>query len=200
MRSRRQARRLAEPPRLRRGSSGYLRAHTARSRRCRRRGRRERPAAYTVAVTRAGPALRERWQPPPVRAGEYLRNRRGRSSERSLASCELARHLRQHSLVRLRVSASLAPRMAPGLRAAPPTEVRVVLDQMPLCLHGFHGLTLSLPDRRDVEQHVGLEIALLRLVRFEHEDRRRAERRPWKRIALRLRVDARVQRDLICGW
>ena len=105
--------------------------------------------------------------------------------------------LGEDALVRLGVHDALAPGVAHRLRAAAAAQVGVVVDEVPLRVHRLHRLALAVPDGRDVEQHLGLEVALLWLVRFEHEHRRRAEGRTRQRIAFGLREDACLERELI---
>src|SRR5205823_12220934 len=62
-------------------------------------------------------------------------------------------------------------------------------DRYPLSLHDALPIYLG-----DVKQHLGLEVTLLRLVRFEQEHRRRAERFAWCVIADGLRQHPRLQR------
>jgi hypothetical protein len=62
-----------------------------------------------------------------------------------------------------------------------------------------HRLALALPHRRDVQQHVRYEAALLRLVRFEAEHRRRADHLARTFDAGRLGEHPGLERDVVRG-
>jgi hypothetical protein len=76
--------------------------------------------------------------------------------------------------------------------AALQRDAGVVFPQMLLTGHALDSGALLLPNRRDVEQHVGHPATLLRLVRLEQHDRRRAQHLLARIVAMRLGDDARV--------
>ena len=67
---------------------------------------------------------------------------------------------------------------------------------MLLARHALDGGALLLPDRRDVEKHGRLPVALLGLVRLEQEHRRSAEHLLAGVVAMRLGDDAGVLGEL----
>ena len=112
---------------------------------------------------------------------------------------ERVRHLRIDALVGLGEADAAAARVAHRLHAAPLAEIGVVMEQVLLRGHRFHRLPLLLPHRRDVQQHLRLEVALLGLMRFEQEDGRRVVLAALALggVAGGLRVDASLQRQVV---
>jgi len=111
----------------------------------------------------------------------------------------LVRYLRIDALERFRVFDFFAAAIAHGLGSAPLAQIRVVFPEVCLRFHGFHRFVFRFPHWCDVEQDLRLEFALFWLMRFEEEDGRGVERFAGRRIAERLRVDARFERDAVCG-
>jgi len=82
------------------------------------------------------------------------------------------------------------------MHAALQRDARVVVPQVLLRGHQLEGLALLLPHLRDVEQHLGLPVALLGLVRLEQEHGRGAEGFASRLVAERLGDDARFLRHV----
>ena len=151
-----------------------------------------RSGACTGATGRCVPALRARWRRRTPRAGDSAAIGAGDGADDRGRHASSPGHVREHTLIGLGVGDPLPSRVAHGLRtraggrdpsssrpggAAPPSI------PSPARFRSHTG--------RDVEQDLRLEVALFRLMRLEHEHRRRAERGTGQRIALGLRVDPR---------
>src|SRR5579872_685130 len=99
--------------------------------------------------------------------------------------------MREHGFVSLAIN-DLLIRIARCLDAALLGDARVIIPEMLLARHAFDRGALLLPYRGDVEQHVRLPAALLRLVRLEQKDRRGAKHALARLMAMRLGDDAGV--------
>src|SRR5215475_7148015 len=125
-------------------------------------------AAYMGASIRRAPALRGSWRRPDDRASRSPRRRPARCCEQSYASFKYVNdNLRIDALESLRVNDLRIAGIAPALRAAAFGDIGVVVPQMRLRVHAMHRFDLGLEDRRDVQDHVGPELAHLGLVRLE---------------------------------
>src|SRR5262245_63882822 len=104
-------------------------------------------------------------------------------------SCQQLRRLREDALIALGVGAALVTAVAPTLVAAAQRHVSVILPQVLLAGHALYCRALLVPHAGDVEQDVGLPVALLGLVRLEQEHAWRADHRFAGLVAVRLGDD-----------
>src|SRR5579883_1064007 len=103
--------------------------------------------------------------------------------------------MREDGFVSLAIG-DLLIRIAGRLDAALLGDPGIVFPKMLLTRHALDRRALLLPDRRDVEKNVRLPGALLRLVRLEQEDRRRAEHALAGSMPMRLGDDPRMLSEI----